>query len=506
MDNNINFNNLYKNTTNSNNNFDTKESDDIFPRSNNTYVNELNNVVNSYINASNNITSNNINDSIKTKNFESIKPVNSINNPNINTNNNISNNLDTNPVITPINIVDNLNYKENNSNIVTNNNEYNISRIEELKNKSNNKSEYIFNDGLDTLDDTKNKIVSLLTNRKFLYITSILAFVLVSIVVIKTFYFGNKIDHYEAIFTEITKKEEEEAKIYADGEIDSNILRKVAADELIECIKSPVDINNLPSSINDIVKEINNYYNRSNNYFAFVYKDLFTGFTVSYNANQPIFTASAIKAPTDIYIYEMASLGKANLDEMVTYTGAYYNTGSGVLKNKPINTKYSVRTLLEYSTVTSDNAAHNMLMDKYGRENMLNFWQSKGTKAIFTANNNWGVLTANDSMIYMSELYNFYLNNEEYGSALMNNFLSSYPKFIKGKEGYKIASKSGWSGTALHDVSIIFADNPYIVVGLSNLGNSNYTPYFNNVSSLSRRLHEEYWKYKINTCNGIKQF
>ena len=30
--------------------------------------------------------------------------------------------------------------------------------------------------------------------------------------------------------------------------------------------------------------------------------------------------------------------GEVNLDEELTYTGAYYNTGSGVLKNKPINT------------------------------------------------------------------------------------------------------------------------------------------------------------------------
>ena len=115
--------------------------------------------------------------------------------------------------------------------------------------------------------------------------------------------------------------------------------------------------------------------------FAYTYKDIYTGFTVSYNANQNIFAASSIKAPTDIYVYEMASLGKINLDDALTYTANYYNNGSGVLKSKPVNTNYTIRTLLEYSTVTSDNAAHNMLMDAYGRENMLRFWQEKGTTA-----------------------------------------------------------------------------------------------------------------------------
>lgn len=30
--------------------------------------------------------------------------------------------------------------------------------------------------------------------------------------------------------------------------------------------------------------------------------------------------------------------------------------------------------------------------------------------------------------------------------------------------------KSGWAGSVLHEMSIVFANNPYIVIGLSNLG------------------------------------
>ena len=266
-------------------------------------------------------------------------------------------------------------------------------------------------------------------------------------------------------------------------------------------------MNNLPDNINSIINEINNYYNQSNNHFAFVYKDLFTGFTVTYNADQSIFAASSIKAPTDIYIWEMASQGKVNLDEMLTYTSSYYNTGSGVLKNNAFNTQYSVRKLLEYSTVTSDNAAHNMLMDKYGRENMLKFWQEKGTKTIFTEYTNWGPTSGHDAMIYMEELYNFYISDDEYGNAVMTNFINSYPKFLKGKNNYKVASKSGWSGSSLHEMAIIFADNPYIVIALSNLGDTGYyTSYFDTANDLAYKLHTEYWKYKINKCNEIKQY
>jgi beta-lactamase class A len=148
-----------------------------------------------------------------------------------------------------------------------------------------------------------------------------------------------------------------------------------------------------------------------------------------------------------------------------------------------------------------------MLMDKYGRKNMLAFWKEKGTTAIFTANNNWGITNANDASIYMSELYRFYMENEEYGTEVMNNFLNADPKFIKGKNNYKVANKSGWSGTAIHDISIVFADNPYVVVALSNLGATDYyMSYFNKANDFAYRLHTEYWKYKMNLCNNIEQY
>ena len=356
-------------------------------------------------------------------------------------------------------------------------------------------------------NNEKNVITRILTNKNFLKVIGILTFIFVCILVLKTFTYGKKVDEYDSLITEIIKKESTEAKIYTNKEIDNNTLKKVAASELISCINSKIEENELPESITNIIKEINNYYNTSNDNFAFAYKDLYTGFTVTYNENQQIFAASSIKAPKDIYIYEMASQGKIDLEEKLTYTSSYYNTGSGVLKEKPTNTSYSVRTLLEYSTVTSDNAAHNMLMDKYGRVNIRDFWRQKGTNAIFEQNTNWGQTSAHDAVIYMEELFKFYLTNDEYGNEVMNNFLKSYPKFIKGKNNENIASKSGWSGSSLHEMSIIFTDNPYIVIGLSNLGDKDYyQSYFNKINNLAYNLHTEYWKYKMSKCQKIKQY
>ena len=86
-------------------------------------------------------------------------------------------------------------------------------------------------------------------------------------------------------------------------------------------------------------------------------------------------------------------------------------------------------------------------------------------------------------------------------------FGKASPKFIRGDGTRPVANKFGWSGTAIHDVSIVFADNPYITVALSNLGEtSEYNSYFNKANEFSQRLHNEYWKYKMNMCNNIKQY
>ena len=365
---------------------------------------------------------------------------------------------------------------------------------------------------LDCNKNNENKklkgVMDILLNKRFTIAVIVLIFVFSCITVGKTFSLRNKVNEYNEILTEIEEKKSTVVSVYEDIEmVDSNSFGNGAAFDLVNCIGSSIDMKNLPGSISSIIDEINTYYNRSNNYFAFKYKDIYTGFSVSYNEKQNIFTASTIKAPKDIYIYEMASLGKIDLDEELTYTASYYNNGTGILKNKSVNTKYSVRELVEYSIVYSDNAAHNMLMDKYGRSNMLLFWRDKGTNAIFTQNNNWGVINAHDASIYMSELYKFYLENKEYGEELLNNFISAKTKFITSKNGYRIANKSGWSGSAIHDVAIVFADNPYIVIGLSNLGNTNeYGSYFNKVSDFAYRLHTEYWKYKMDVCGDINQY
>ena len=376
-------------------------------------------------------------------------------------------------------------------------------KIQEIFVDNNNQ---IFTEDSNKINEKQNKNKQ---GKPFYIILAILTFVFTSITVIKTFYLRDQVESFGGEDIVVDKKDSTEIILNIENNYTEDINKNSAASELINCINSPVDTNKLPSSVTNVIREIKDYYNQSGAYFSFKYQDIFTGFTVSYNEHQPIYAASTIKAPKDIYIYEMASLGKANLQEKLKYKKSHYVYGSGIIKNSKYNTMYDVKTLLRYSTVISDNVAHNMLMDRFGRKNMLAFWKKLGTNAIFYSNTNWGGINAHDAAIYMNELYRFYTEDEKYGQELMNNFLNASPKFIKGKNNYKVANKSGWGNHSIHDVSIIFADNPYIIVALSNLGqesSATYMSYFNKVNDLTYKLHTEYWKYKMNTCNKIEQY
>lgn len=332
----------------------------------------------------------------------------------------------------------------------------------------------------------------------------VITLICVSIVTFKALTYKSRIDTYEEYFITIDSKNDDTVDLEYNSELISNKYKDIEINEYINCLNKQLTNDNLNDEIKLSIRTLENLFNSSYNHFAFKYTDIYTGFTVSYNESQEIFTASTIKAPMAIYLYEKAEEGLVDLDESLTYTANYYNTGTGILKNKNFNTSYTIRELISYAIIPSDNAAHNMLMDRFGRTNMYSFWTEKGTNSIFKYYSNWGSINANDATIYMKELYDYYNTDTELANELMKNFISVKFKPLSGKNGSKnIANKSGWTGSVFHDAAIVFDDNPYILVVLSNTGVSGYTYLFNLTSNLVGQLHEQYWNLKYDMCSEI---
>jgi len=335
-------------------------------------------------------------------------------------------------------------------------------------------------------------------------IIPVITLILVCIITYKALTYKNKIDTYEEYFTIIDSKDDNTVDLNYETELIANKFKDIEVNKYINCLNSKLNDDELNDKIKLSIKTLENLYNQSYNYFSFKYTDIYTGFTVSYNEKQEIFTASTIKAPMALYVYEQSEKGLIDLEEKLTYTEAYYNSGSGILKNNKFNESYTVRDLISYSIIHSDNAAHNMLMDRYGRANMHSFWTELGTKSIFREFTNWGVINANDATIYLKELYDYYNTDTNLSNELMDYFKKVEFKPLTDKNGKQnTANKAGWSGTAFHDTAIVFDENPYILVVLSNVGISDYTYLFNLTSKAIGDIHEEYWNLKYNKCNEI---
>ena len=323
----------------------------------------------------------------------------------------------------------------------------------------------------------------------------LLTFFITSYTTYRSITLQNKINTIES---KITAKSENYVKIEYPDIVNTDLEGALG---ITNCLKTPLKKEELTTELINVKNELENLFNENNLNFAFKYKDIYTGFSLSYNSSQDIFAASAIKAPEAIYIYEEAEKNNINLNETLTYTSNFYTEGTGVLKDTSPNKDYSIHELVKYSIINSDNIAHLMLNNKFKSSNIHSYWSNLGASSIYKDNNAWGNINANDATIVMEELYKYYINpNNKYSNELINYFINSWKVITNYDNNLKVASKSGWSGTSLHDMTLVLDENPYTLVILSNRGYVEYQDFFNQASNLVYEFHNLYWKEKMNYC------
>ena len=112
-------------------------------------------------------------------------------------------------------------------------------------------------------------------------------------------------------FKEEIKKQEQEMMIeverpnidyYYDSNNNNEYEDNMAIMDMIDCYRQNSNLDDVPANVLEVVNSLEKMYDGNGSYFSFLYQDLFSGFTVAYNANSAIFTASTIKAPAMIYI------------------------------------------------------------------------------------------------------------------------------------------------------------------------------------------------------------
>ncbi len=281
----------------------------------------------------------------------------------------------------------------------------------------------------------------------------------------------------------------------------NNELQNSQSQRFINCYHKDIKEENFTDEMKNKLNEIYDYFNQANFKLSFAYEDLSTGLHISYNEDQTYFSASTIKAPVALYVYKQAEENKLNLDSDITYTPNFYVEGSGSLQYASFGSQYKLRDLVKRTIVESDNVAYQMIASVNNQDEIKKYWKEKGAKN-FWSDSVWGSISPADGVIYMKELYKYSLKNNELSQELMKNFYNSVFPIIKSTNNSKVAHKSGWHYEIMHDTSIIFDENPYVLAVMTNKGYADYNEFFNQVSKLIGEFHELYWKNASEICKN----
>ena len=230
---------------------------------------------------------------------------------------------------------------------------------------------------------------------------------------------------------------------------------------------------------------------------SFYILSLDDGMSFGYNIDGHFETASSIKAPYALYVYREIANGNIDPDQKIEYKERFHNAGTGVVKDSPFGTEFTVRDLVYYSVNDSDNVAHIMLHGTFGVTGYNNMLKRLGAKQLYlTATNPWTFTSCRSAAIIWQDIYNFALEDPE-GVTFLNilsNGKYNYYKEIMPE--LPSASKTGFAHKDVVETGIVFDKHPYIAIAMANKGGSRgaYTQILNLIG-LMNDVMQEYYTY-----------
>ena len=308
----------------------------------------------------------------------------------------------------------------------------------------------------------------------------------------------NVYDKFKSVSVSVGKKVQTEVKNITT-ELKNKELEKRAYDA---CLAKAYNEDELSSELIDKITELDNYI--KNNYNISVkYEDITTGFNYYYKPNEMYYAASTIKLLDALYIYAKAANKELDLKTTITYKQSDVISDSKGMKQHKVGDKISLRLLVKYAIIYSDNSAHQMLISYIGFNNLKEFGNELGATSTLVGGDNFGYINANDAIIYLKYAYNFINNNSVLGSELKGFMIEAEENGIK-YDGLNldVAHKYGFYKNYYNDIAIIYDNKPYLLAILTLHGNDDY---FNITFDISKRINEIHNMFKENRSNSCKK-
>jgi beta-lactamase class A len=202
------------------------------------------------------------------------------------------------------------------------------------------------------------------------------------------------------------------------------------------------------------------------NYAVYIY-DLSTDESMGIKETQVMMAASLIKLPLMVSMYRQDQVGEIDLEAVYKLKDGDKVGGAGSMAYQAAGTEYSYRKLIELMGQQSDNTAFNVIVKLLGEKKVNDEIKEMG---MINTNYDKNLTTAYDVGTLFRDLYKGELltkkNTDEMFKFLTKTiFEDRIPQGVSST--VKVAHKVGTEVGVVSDGGIIFAQNPYILVIMS---------------------------------------
>lgn len=232
---------------------------------------------------------------------------------------------------------------------------------------------------------------------------------------------------------------------------------------------------------------------------SILYENLDLGYSYSYNPSKVYYAASTIKTLDALYLYTKSYNEGLDLDQTITYTSKYLISDSDGVKQHKVGDHISLRELVSYAIRYSDNAAHAMLIDYIGLNNLKEFGLSLGAKYTLYGSDTFGSITALDAEVYLKYLDNLINTTNDLGLELKENFIYSKHNDLK-LVGIDAATKYGYYGAYFHNIGIVYDESRYLLAVLTTEASGNFDNKIKDINSKIYYLHRLYYTNHLDNC------
>jgi beta-lactamase class A len=280
------------------------------------------------------------------------------------------------------------------------------------------------------------------------------------------------------------------------------------AAEAAEAAAQDVAVETDPKDVSwtRMTEELSHLASRHRGRVAIVLRDLGSNKTWTYHPDDLFPSASLIKVPVMIAVFNKINEGGMSLNDTMVLRRRNRVGGSGSLKWRPDGTKLQVRDVLLHMINESDNTATAMLIEAAGLGYIQQQFPKMGLfyteiypegmsiKGGKVAHENY--TTAREMTMLMEKIYRGELVSRASSELMMDILRHKKPtasRLAKSlPRGWEIAHKTGLLRQACHDSAVIFTPNGAFAITVLTGQNGDYKSAKDFISRLGRVAYRHY--------------